>query len=98
MSGWHIVSGHNVPGRVDPGRIVSGHHVPPPNSAQSSLTNFKLAFPQLGCEKEKKVDRKCQIKPSSIGEDTIEFITLKRMPNKKMLLLNPKYPFKTQMK
>ena len=49
-----------------------------------------LLFPQLGCEKDKKADRKFQVKPSYIGDDTIEFITIEESTKHKDVAVESK--------
>ena len=49
-----------------------------------------LLFPQLGCGKEKKEDRKFQVKPSSIGDDTIEFLNIEENVKQKKVAVESK--------
>ena len=56
------------------------------NSTDGHISD--LLFPQLGCEKEKKEDRKFQVKPTSIGDDTIEFLTIEENVESKESIQN----------
>ena len=49
-----------------------------------------LLFPQLGCKKKKKEDRRFQVKQSSIIDDTIEFITIEESTEHKDVAVESK--------
>ena len=47
--------GHIFPGRVDPGRIVLGHHVPPPGDEK---VTEDAVVDEMGKGKRKKIGKK----------------------------------------
>ena len=58
------------------------------NSTDGHISD--LLFPQLGCKKKKKEDRRFQVKQSSIIDDTIEFITIEENAKQKDVAVESK--------